>query len=61
MSKIGAYLRKRRHVEFLEKRVTELGNKIYQDACLHGTVDVQTRQFFLKYNQRLKEFVENEG
>ena len=35
MSKIGAYLRKRRHVEFLEKRVTELGNKIYQDACLH--------------------------
>ena len=61
MSRIGAYLRKRKHEEYLENRVTELGNKIYHEACLHGTVDVKTRQFFLKYNQRLKEFVENEG
>lgn len=60
MSRIGAYLRKRRHQDYVEKRVLELGNKIYHDACLHGTVDVKTRHLFLKYNERLKNLIKDE-
>lgn len=58
MSKIGKYIRKKRHKDYIEKRVVELGNKIYEEACLYGTVDSYTRKMFLKYNNRLKSLVD---
>ena len=54
MSKIGAYLRRKQHYNYVEDSVLELANKIYRDACLHGTVDIRTRHLLLKYQEKLK-------
>ena len=61
MSKIGAYLRRKQHYNYVEDSVLELANKIYQEACLHGTVDVRTRQLLLKYQQKLKTLADVKG
>jgi hypothetical protein len=47
------YLRKKRHVLYVEKRVVELRGDICQQAVLYGSVDTKTRDFYLKYNEYL--------
>lgn len=44
------YLRRKRHVLYVEKRVVELRGDICQQAVLYGSVDTKTRDFYLKYN-----------
>ena len=56
MSKLGKYLRMKKHRLYLEKSVIEMRSKICRQACLTGTVDMNDRHLFLKYNNRLKEF-----
>ena len=56
MSKLGKYLRKRKHRAYLEQSVIEMRSKICRQACLTGTVDLNDRHLFLKYNNRLMEF-----
>ncbi len=53
------YLRKRKHRSYLEKSVIEMRRKICKQACLTGEVDMLTRNLFLKYNNRLKEWDDN--
>jgi len=47
------YLRKKRHVLYVEKRVVELRGEICQQAVLYGTVDISIRELYLKYNEYL--------
>ena len=47
------YLRRKRHVLYVEKRVLELRSSICQQAVLYGSVDTRTRDFYLKYNEYL--------
>ena len=47
------YLRRKRHVLYVEKRVLELRSSICQQAVLYGSVDTKTRDFYLKYNDYL--------
>jgi hypothetical protein len=47
------YLRKKRHVLYVEKRVVELRGEICQQAVLYGTVDIGIRELYLKYNEYL--------
>jgi len=61
MTKIGAYLRRKQHYNYVENSIVELANKIYNEACLHGTVDVRTRQLLLKYKKKLKKLVDVKG
>jgi len=49
------YLRKKRHVLYVEKRVVELRGEICQQAVLYGTVDISIRELYLKYNEYLVE------
>ena len=49
------YLRKKRHVLYVEKRVVELRGDICQQAVLYGTVDISIRELYLKYNEYLVE------
>ena len=55
MSKIGKYIRTKKHTSYVEKYVVELRNQLISQVCLHGAVDVNTRRLYLKYNNRLKE------
>ena len=61
MTKLGRYLRRKRHRAYLEASVIEMRSKICKQACLTGTVDLNDRHLFLKYNNRLKEFDLNFG
>lgn len=56
MGKIGKYLRKKKHRSYLEKSVIEMRSKICRQACLIGNVDLNDRHLFLKYNNRLKKW-----
>jgi hypothetical protein len=51
------YLRRKRHILYVEKRVVELRGDICQQAVLYGTVDAKTRDFYLKYNGYLVKLV----
>jgi len=53
------YLRKKRHVLYVEKRVVELRGEICQQAVLYGTVDISIRELYLKYNKYLVELTHN--
>jgi len=53
------YLRKKRHVLYVEKRVVELRGDICQQAVLYGTVDISIRELYLKYNKYLVELTHN--
>ena len=55
MSKIGKYIRTKKHTSYVEKYVVELRNQLISQVCLHGAVDVNTRILYLKYNNHLKE------
>ena len=48
------YLKYKKHISYIEKRVVELRASICQQACLYGSVDTSTRDLFLKYNDYLK-------
>ncbi len=56
MSRVGRYLRMKKHRSYLEKSVIEMRSKICRQACLTGIVDMNDRHLFLKYNNRLKKF-----
>ena len=58
MSKLGKYFRKKRHRDYLEKSVIEMRSKICKQACLVGEVDMITRNLFLRYNRKLREWDE---
>ena len=60
MSRVGRYLRMKKHRSYLEKSVIEMRSKICRQACLTGTVDLNDRHLFLKYNNRLKKFDKGE-
>lgn len=47
------YLRKRRHLKYVESYVTEFRSKICSQACLYGESDPVDRALFLKYNDYL--------
>lgn len=47
------YLRKRRHLKYVESYVTEFRSKICSQACLYGECDPVDRTLFLKYNDYL--------
>lgn len=53
------YLRKKRHVLYVEKRVVELRGEICQQAVLYGTVDISIRELYLKYNEYLVSLTSN--
>ena len=48
------YSRYKRHVSYVEKRVLELRSNICSHACVYGSVDIHTRDMYLKYNEYLK-------
>ena len=48
------YLRYRKHISYVEKRVVNLRSKITIEAIETGCADKQTRRLFLKYNEYLK-------
>ena len=58
MSRIGKYLRTRKHIDYVEKQVLELRAKICKQAIECGCADVFDRKMFLKYNAYLKELNE---
>lgn len=60
MSRVGRYLRMKKHRSYLEKSVIEMRSKICRQACLTGNVDLIDRHLFLKYNNRLKKFDKGE-
>lgn len=47
------YLRKRKHLKYVESYVTEFRSKICSQACLYGKCDPVDRTLFLKYNDYL--------
>ena len=53
------YLRKKRHVLYVEKRVVQLRGEICQQAVLYGTVDISIRELYLKYNEYLVSLTSN--
>ena len=59
MSKLGKYFRKKRHRDYLEKSVIEMRSKICKQACLVGEVDMIDRALFWKYNNKLREWDDN--
>ena len=48
------YLKYKRHIAYVEKRVVEVRSKICRQAVLYGTVDNVTRELYLKYNDYLR-------
>ena len=48
------YLKWKKHVSYVEKRVVEVRSKICRQAVQYGTVDNTTRDLFVKYNEYLK-------
>ena len=53
------YLRKKRHILYVEKRVVQLRGEICQQAVLYGTVDISIRELYLKYNEYLVSLTSN--
>ena len=47
------YLKWKKHYAYVEKRTVELRAKICHDAATHGTINVTTRDLYLKYNNYL--------
>lgn len=58
VNRLGEYFRKKRHRDYLEKSVIEMRSKICKQACLTGEVDMITRNLFLRYNRKLREWDE---
>tara|TARA_Y100000389_G_C17053585_1_gene313953 strand:+ start:94 stop:285 length:192 start_codon:yes stop_codon:yes gene_type:complete len=54
-NKLGAYIRRRRHITYVESYVTKLRSKVASQAIMYGVVDKRTRDLFLKYNSYLIE------
>ncbi len=54
MKALERYLRYRKHIDTIEKRVVELRNKVCKQALLYGNVDEVTRELYFKYNQYLQ-------
>jgi len=54
-SKLGAYIRRTRHIRYVEAYVTHMRGKVASQAIMYGVVDNQTRDLFLKYNSYLVE------
>tara|TARA_R100000734_G_C3215964_1_gene29296 strand:- start:189 stop:380 length:192 start_codon:yes stop_codon:yes gene_type:complete len=54
-NKLGAYIRRRKHTQYVESFVTQLRGKIASQAIMYGNVDKRTRDLFLKYNSYLIE------
>ena len=49
--------RKRRHIEYVEKRVVELRKQIADQAVHFGYIDQMARTQFLRYNEYLKKLI----
>ena len=47
------YLRYKKHYAYVESRTLELRAKICNDAAMHGTIGLVTRELYLKYNNYL--------
>ena len=54
MNVIG-YIRRQRHIRYVEDYVTEMRSRVVSRACLYGNTDVTERDLYLKYNEYLKE------
>ena len=54
MNMIG-YIRRQKHIKYVEEYVTEMRNRVVSRACLYGNTDVIERDLYLKYNEYLKE------
>ena len=53
------YLRRKKHIAYVEKRTLDLRNQICRQAVAFGNVDKTTRELFLKYNDYLKTLYSN--
>ena len=54
MTKLKKYMRLKKHILYVEKRVLDLRGEICRQAILYGNVDQDVRQLFLKYNAYLR-------
>ena len=54
-SKLGAFIRRRKHIQYVESYVTHMRGKVASQAIMYGNVDEKTRDIFLKYNSYLIE------
>ena len=55
MTKLKKYMRLKKHILYVEKRVLDLRGEICRQAILYGNVDQDVRQLFLKYNTYLRD------
>ena len=51
------YLRYKKHISYVEKRVVDLRRRITMEAIETGCADKQTRILFLKYNSYLTSLI----
>ena len=59
-TKIGAYLRRQRHIHYVESYVIQLRTRLCSQAIMYRNVDRNIRDLFLKYNEYLRQLKKDE-
>tara|TARA_Y100001938_G_C7914832_1_gene341432 strand:- start:404 stop:610 length:207 start_codon:yes stop_codon:yes gene_type:complete len=52
---LGSFLRRKKHIQYVESYVTQMRSRVCAQACLYGNIDESARDLYLKYNEYLKQ------
>ena len=50
---LGGFLRRKKHIQYVESYVTQMRSRVCAQACLYGNIDEKARDLYLKYNEYL--------